>query len=129
MGLLIITTLIILFYSKPNIETIETKTYSKLIGLNFLFLIVGISTYIIAKLIGNFTLISILQKVYMSILTLLNLYSVFYCISIYDKESKYNKLKKFLLIITIISILLIIILPLNVVFDGILLDGYGLSKI
>lgn len=94
MGLLIITTLIILFYSKPNIETIETKTYSKLIGLNFLFLIVGISTYIIAKLIGNFTLISILQKVYMSILTLLNLYSVFYCISIYDKESKYDKLKK-----------------------------------
>ena len=87
-GLLIITTLIILFYSKPNIETIETKTYSKLIGVNFLFLVVGITTYIIAKLIGNFTLISILQKIYMSVLTLLNLYSMFYCISIYDKEEK-----------------------------------------
>lgn len=126
-GLLIITTLIILFYSKPNIETIETKTYSKLIGVNFLFLVVGITTYIIAKLIGNFTLISVLQKIYMSVLTLLNLYSMFYCISIYDKEGKYNKLKKYLLITTIISILLIIIFPLNVVFDGVLLDGYGLS--
>ena len=126
-GLLIITTLIILFYSKPNIETIETKTYSKLIGVNFLFLVVGITTYIIAKLIGNFTLISILQKIYMSLLTLINLYSMFYCISIYDKEGKYNKLKNYLLIITIISILLIIIFPLNVVFDGVLLDGYGLS--
>lgn len=35
-GLLIITTLIVLFYSKPNIESVETKTYAKLIGLNFL---------------------------------------------------------------------------------------------
>ena len=30
-GLLIITTLIVLFYSKPNIESVETKTYAKLI--------------------------------------------------------------------------------------------------
>ena len=47
-----------------------------------------------AKLIGNFTLICILQKIYMSILALLNMYSMFYCISIYDKEEKLNKLKK-----------------------------------
>ncbi len=94
-GLLIITTLIVLFYSKPNIESVETKTYAKLIGLNFLFLVVGISTYIVAKLIGNFNLINILQKTYMSILALLNLYSMFYCISIYDKEEKASNLKKY----------------------------------
>ena len=127
MGLLIITTLIVLFYSKPNIESVETKTYAKLIGLNFLFLVVGISTYIVAKLIGNFNLINILQKTYMSILALLNLYSMFYCISIYDKEEKLSNLKKILLSITIISILLIIALPLNVIFEGDLLDGEGLS--
>lgn len=126
-GLLIITTLIVLFYSKPNIETIETKTYAKLIGLNFSFLLVGISTYIVAKLIGNFTLICILQKIYMSILALLNLYSMFYCISIYDKEEKLNKLKKVLAIVTIISILFIILLPLNVILEGELLDGEGLA--
>lgn len=126
-GLLIITTLIVLFYSKPNIESVETKTYAKLIGLNFLFLVVGISTYIVAKLIGNFNLINILQKTYMSILALLNLYSIFYCISIYDKEEKLSNLKKILSAITIISILLIIVLPLNVIFEGDLLDGEGLS--
>lgn len=126
-GLLIITTLIVLFYSKPNIESVETKTYAKLIGLNFLFLVVGISTYIVAKLIGNFNLINILQKTYMSILALLNLYSMFYCISIYDKEEKLSNLKKILSAITIISILLIIVLPLNVIFEGDLLDGKGLS--
>lgn len=126
-GLLIITTLIVLFYSKPNIESVETKTYAKLIGLNFLFLVVGISTYIVAKLIGNFNLINILQKTYMSILALLNLYSMFYCISIYDKEEKPSNFKKILLSITIISILLIIALPLNVIFKGDLLDGEGLS--
>ena len=126
-GLLIITTLIVLFYSKPNIESVETKTYAKLIGLNFLFLVVGISTYIVVKLIGNFNLINILQKTYMSILALLNLYSMFYCISIYDKEEKLSNLKKILSAITIISILLIIVLPLNVIFEGDLLDGEGLS--
>lgn len=126
-GLLIITTLIVLFYSKPNIESVETKTYAKLIGLNFLFLVVGISTYIVAKLIGNFNLINILQKTYMSILALFNLYSMFYCISIYDKEEKLSNFKKILLSITIISILLIIALPLNVIFEGDLLDGEGLS--
>lgn len=126
-GLLIITTLIVLFYSKSNIESVETKTYAKLIGLNFLFLVVGISTYIVAKLIGNFNLINILQKTYMSILALLNLYSMFYCISIYDKEEKLSNLKKILSAITIISILLIIVLPLNVIFEGDLLDGEGLS--
>ena len=63
-GLLIIVTLIILFFSKPNVDNVETKTYSKLIGLNFLFIVIGILTYIIAKLTGNLTFIGILQKIY-----------------------------------------------------------------
>lgn len=126
-GLLIIVTLIILFFSKPNVDNFETKTYSKLIGLNFLFIVIGILTYIIAKLTGNFTFIGILQKIYMSILVLLNVYSVNYCISVYDKEEKYDLFKKASIIITAITILLIIVLPLNVIFEGDLLDGDGLS--
>lgn len=126
-GLLIIVTLIILFFSKPNVDNVETKIYSKLIGLNFLFIVVGILTYIIAKLTGNITFIGVLQKVYMSILTLLNLYSVCYCISVSDKDEKYNIFKKISIIITGIAILLIVVLPLNVIFEGDLLDGEGLS--
>ena len=43
-GLLIIVTLIVLFFSKPNVNNVETKTYSKLIGLNFFFIVLGILT-------------------------------------------------------------------------------------
>lgn len=126
-GLLIITTLIILFFSKQNMENVETKTYSKLIGLNFLFIVVGILTFAIAKLTGSLTFIGVLQKLYMSILALLNMYSMHYCISIYDKENKYDIVKKGLFVLTIITIILVIVLPLNVIYDGDLLDGEGLS--
>ncbi len=126
-GLLIIVTLIILFFSKPNVDNVETKIYSKLIVLNFLFIVIGILTYIIAKLTGNLTFIGILQKIYMSVLALLNVYSVNYCISVYDKEEKYDLFKIVSIIITVITILLIVILPLNVIFEGDLLDGDGLS--
>ena len=126
-GLLIIITLIILFFSKPNVDNVETKTYAKLIGLNFLFVIIGITTYLIARLTSNLNLIGIFQKIYMSILTLLNLYSMYYCLFVYDKEKRFIKLKKILFIITIIAILGILFLPLTVIYKGDLLDGTGLS--
>ena len=126
-GLLIIITLIILFFSKPNVDNVETKTYAKLIGLNCLFVIIGITTYLIARLTSNLNLIGIFQKIYMSILTLLNLYSMYYCLFVYDKEKRFIKLKKILFIITIIAILGILFLPLNVIYKGDLLDGTGLS--
>lgn len=126
-GLLIITTLVILFYSKPNVKNIETKVYSKLILLDLLFILIGIATFVVAKLTGNITLIGILQKIYMSILTILNLYSMHYCLAIYDKENKLVILKTILNIITLLAIIFIIILPLNVIFEGDLLDGNGWS--
>ena len=126
-GLLLIVTLIILFFLKPNVDNIETKTYSKLIILNFLFIIVGIFTYITANCFDNLKFVEILQKIYMSILTLLNMYSVLYCLAVYDRISNYKNLKKITIIITIIAILLILVLPLNVIVEGDLLDGEGLS--
>ena len=126
-GLLLIITLIFLFFLKPNVDNVETKTYSKLIVLNFLFVVIGIFTYIVANTFGNLEFIKILQKVYMCILTLLNMYSVIYCLAVYNKISNYEILKKVIIIITIISMILILILPLNVIFEGDLLDGEGLS--
>lgn len=126
-GLLLIVTLIILFFLKPNVDNIETKTYSKLIILNFLFIIVGIFTYITANCFDNLKFVEILQKIYMSILTLLNMYSVLYCLAVYDRISNYKNLKKITIIVTIIAILLILVLPLNVIVEGDLLDGEGLS--
>ncbi len=126
-GLLIVFTLLIMFFSKPNVENKETETYSKLLILNFVFISIGIMTYFVAHSTGNHIYIGILQKVYMSVLTLLNMYSMFYCISIHDKNNKYQILKNALFVITIISILLIIFLPLNVIYKGDLLDGEGPS--
>lgn len=126
-GLLIILTLIVLFYLKPNVKNIETKIYSKLILLDLLFIFIGILTFIVTKITNNMMLIGFLQKIYMSILTLLNLYSMRYCLAIYDKENKLNVLKIILNIITLLAIILIMILPLNVIFEGNLLDGNGWS--
>ena len=111
-GLLIVLTLLIMFFSKPNVENKETKTYSKLLILNFIFISIGIMTYFVAHSTGNYTYIGILQKAYMSVLALLNMYSMFYCISIHDKNNKYQTLKNILFVITIISILLITSVPL-----------------
>ena len=121
------TTLIVLYFSKTNFDNIETRTYSKLLWINFSFIVIGVFTYIMAVTTANFTVIGFLQKIYMSTLTILNLYSMIYCISIYDKEDKYELLKKILFVVTGISILLIIVLPLNVILEGDLLDGEGLS--
>lgn len=126
-GLLIITTLVALFFSKPNVKNIETKVYSELILLDLTFILIGITTFVVAKLTGNITLIGVLQKIYMSILTILNLYSMHYCLAIYDKENKLVILKTILNIITLLAIIFIIILPLNVIFEGNLLDGNGWS--
>lgn len=126
-SLLIITTLVVLFFSKPNAKNIETKVYSKLILLDLTFILIGITTFVVAKLTGNITLIGVLQKIYMSILTILNLYSMHYCLAIYDKENKLVILKTILNIITLLAIIFIIILPLNVIFEGNLLDGNGWS--
>ena len=92
-GLLIVTTLLIMFFTKPNIENKETKTYSKLLILNLIFILVGIATYFVAHLTKKYTYIMMLQKIYMSVLALLNMYSMFYCISIYDKEVLRNPYK------------------------------------
>lgn len=126
-GLLIVSTLLMMFFSKPNVENKETEIYSKLLILNFIFISIGIMTYFVAHSTSNYAYIGILQKAYMSILALLNMYSMFYCISIHDKNNKWKTLKNILFAITIISILLIIFLPLNVIYKGDLLDGEGPS--
>ena len=62
-GLLIVTTLLIMFFTKPNIENKETKTYSKLLILNLIFILVGIATYFVAHLTKKYTYIMMLQMV------------------------------------------------------------------
>ena len=127
-GLLLIITLNIMFFSKKNFKNIETKIYSKLLIFNVLFIVIGINTFIIAEMTNNKDLIAIFQKLYMCILVLLNYYSLQYCFYAFNfKYSNNKKMKNFITLLTILFMLLILILPLNVVFQDDLLDGNGLS--
>ena len=127
-GLLITLTLVILFYSKKHIENDEVNIYSKLLILNTIFIIVGLIAFVIATTIANFTIVKILQKIYMSILVILDYYSIKYCLLIFDIDIKKSKVINMLLnIITLLAILLILLLPLNVIYYDNVLDGDGWS--
>ena len=89
-GLLITLTLIVLFYSKKHVQNKEVSIYSKLLILNIIFIIVGLITFMIAKLTNNILLIKTFQKLYMSILIILNYYSIKYCIAIFKRPSLYT---------------------------------------
>ena len=58
-GLLITSTLMILFYSKKHMNNNEVNIYSKLLILNTIFIIIGLIAFIIAKTTANFLLIEI----------------------------------------------------------------------
>ena len=125
-GLLIMITLVTLFFSKKTIHTQETKLFKILLILNTIFIITGLVTFFVAKTYGIIEYIGILQRIYMSILTVLNCISIYYCISLFDNK-ELNVFKIPLFIATLIFIVLILILPLNVIFENDYLDGNGMS--
>lgn len=128
-GLLITLTLIILFCSKKHVKNNETKIYSKLLILNLFFIGVGLLTFLIAKVTGNFLLIEIFQKIYMSILVIMNYFSIKYCFLVFNLNFKKNLIKNILIVVTALSIILILVLPLNVIYYADVLDGEGPSYI
>ena len=127
-GLLITLTLIVLFYSKKHVQNKEVSIYSKLLILNIIFIIVGLITFMIAKLANNILLIKTFQKLYMSILIILNYYSIKYCIAIFNLNIQKSKIINILLkVLSCVTILLILLLPLNVIYYDNVLDGVGMS--
>ena len=126
-GLLITITLLIIFNFKKHILNKETKIYSKLLIINFTFIIVGIATYIIANVTNNLSIIAIFQKIYMSILIILDYLSIKYCLLLFDKFKGAKKAYNIFGILTVIMIILTFVLPLNVIFQDDILDGTGLS--
>ncbi len=127
-GLMISLTLVILFYSKRHIHNKETELYSLLLMYSIIFILVGLSGFIMAKLTNNLLIIEIFQKIYMSVLVLINYYSIKYCFSLFNfKVKRLRFIKNFMLTITILTIALIFILPLQVIYYDNVLDGAGLS--
>ena len=127
-GLLINTSLLIIFNIKKHIKSEETKIYSKMLGFSTAFIIIGLIAFAVGKITNNIEMIGIIQKVYMGILILLNHYSVFYCVSIFEPEF-FNKyfVKNVFYAIPIVFVSLVAALPLNVIFYDNVLDGDGPS--
>ena len=126
-GLLIMITLIIMFETKENVVSKETKIYRVFLYITTVFIIVGLITFFVAKQTNDLYFVKILQKVYMSLLVVLNYLSINYCLTLFTDQKKIEKLKWPLIISEIVFILLILILPLYVIFDHNILDGEGAS--
>lgn len=120
--------LLFIYFSKKRLNTKETKVYSKMLIINFLYAIMAIITFIYAKTYGNNMIIAIMQKIYMSLMLLLIINILIYNISIVNIKS--NLKKVFAILIKCFSVILFIfvfITPLNVINKGNILDGNGLS--
>lgn len=126
-GLLLLITLVILFFSKKNFNSYETKIYKLLLFFTIIFIIVGLITFVVAKVTNDFKLIEICQKIYMSILVVLNYLSIKYCIHLFQDNKKLKILNKFICCYSVLFIILILLLPLNVIYYDNVLDGNGLS--
>ena len=124
-GLILLLTINVLFFSKKKINTDETKIYSKLLLLGTVFVIVGIFVYVVAVKTNDLLKIALVQRLYLIIFILLNYYCIKYCICLFEKIKNNEIVKGSLLAVTSISIVLTILLPLQAIFEGEYLSGDG----
>lgn len=118
----------IAYFSKQRINSEETKLYSKMLVVNFVASIAAIITILVAKEHGDVNIIAILQKIYMSLLLLLVVYIVNYHIYLAKLSDDVIKIsKRFMRLSYIFFATLVLFLPLIVINDTNIIDGYGLS--
>lgn len=127
-SLFIAILLVIVFFSKENINNKETRIYSKMLIANLAFSFLAILGYIVAKKTDFLFLVKMIQKIYMPLMLLIALFCVQYNIMVLNFEKNTEKLFNKIIygIWTIISILLLI-LPLTVINEGNVLDACGPS--
>jgi signal transduction histidine kinase len=119
--------LLIIFFIKKNMDNDEVKIYGNLVVINLLFSINALVGYLLLGKV-DISIISILQKLHLSLLFLL-MYEIFkynVCInsfSVNEKNKIYNETK----IINFVIIILILILPVNTIYYDDILDIGGYS--
>ena len=126
-GLLLMITLIVMFFSKKPYPSYETKIYRSFLFAATAFICVGLITYIVAVATNDFGKIAICQKIYMSLLVVLNYLSVKYCLSLFFQNKENQTINSLLIVATMIFIILVVLMPLNPIFYDDVLDGSGLS--
>lgn len=127
-ALLISSLLLIVYFTKESANNEETKIYSKMLRVNFIYSLLAILTFVYAKLIGNDFIISLMQKIYMISMIILIVYIVLYNILI-SNFSKYveDKFRRFVILSFFVFSLSILLLPLNVINVADIIDGDGMA--
>ncbi len=120
--------LIIIFFCKRNVMNKETKLYSIMLVLNFLYSLIACIGYIYAKKVGNEEIVGYIQKTHLSITFLVSYCFFHYNIVLLEASrlntNRYQKLYFIFIITTICSIFL---LPIEVINYEDILDVGGLS--
>lgn len=120
--------LIIIFFTKKNINNIEVNIYRNLLILNLFFSINAMAVYCVAKTIGTELLVAFMQKIHLSLLNIIGHIFLTYNIEI----NQFNpKIKKGITTITnlfvIVIVILIFISPIKVINYDEILDVGGIS--
>lgn len=120
--------LIIIFFTKKNINNIEVNIYRNLLILNLFFSINAMAVYCVAKTIGTELLVAFMQKIHLSLLNIIGHIFLTYNIEI----NQFNpKIKKGITTITnlfvIVIVILIFISPIEVINYDEILDVGGIS--
>lgn len=120
--------LVVLFFSKKNIITEEIKIYKYMIVLNLLFSINALNAYIVAKVVGVDLIVGILQKVHLSLLLQISYFFFIYVVILngFKKETK-DMVIRVSGFYSIISTIVILIVPVDVINYGEILDVGGMS--
>lgn len=120
--------LLFIYFSKKRLNTKENKIYSKMLIINFVYALMAIITFLYAKTYGDDFVISIMQKIYMSLMLLLIINILIYNISILNiKDSIRKSLNMIIRFSSVLLVIVVFITPLHVINKGDILDGYGLS--
>ncbi len=125
---LISVLLLIVYYTKSNTKSLETYIYARVIILNFVFSLLGMGVYIYAMNIGYIPVISVIQKIYLGILSAIGFYMFLYCVAINQlKDKTYIKIKNGAGIFAIFVVLGVLSLPIETVLYDSVLDVGGIS--
>ena len=125
-ALLLAILILIVYFGKKKIHNEETRIYSKMLIVNFIYALLAIFIFIYAKTIGNEQIIALLQKIYMISMLLLIVYINLYNMSLIKIKNKKMIYHSITITFCIIAIL-IFIAPLSVINVANIIDGYGLS--
>ncbi len=120
--------LVIIFFTKPNVNSTEVRLYKWTLVINLFFSINAAFAYIIAETTDLVSVVSFLQRIHLSLLLTVGCCLLVYNIIINNFDEKiYQKLKKILIIINTIIVFLIFVTPINTIIDGEILDVGGTS--